>query len=423
MSSSVAVTHPPAALGRWANLNQTNNMKSKATIIAIAAALIAGSAVAQPSPAPPAPPTPPVPPQPGNPGDRHDHDKGPKVPVTFLGVETSTVPRVVSEQLGLARGFGLVVDYVVPDGPAAAAGLQASDILKLLNDQILMEPDQLAKLIRSYPDGTTVTFTVLRKGQEQKIPVKLGKKEISQRHMGDFHMPENFMMGDMDFGGMEDKINEWRENFQGANKDVVEKMVVKAHEEAERAREHAREAGERAREQAQQAGERARELAQRESERGREEAQRARDEGKRARDEAKRVRDETLRNRGQIQVSGTGANGMSSTRIDLGKAQIVFSDDKGELRLDNNDGKKILTAKDPQGRLLFSGPVETKEDIDKIPADVRDRFNKLQQNDLPSISNPPQPNDDNDSDDSDEDEGRSTVEQVRLEPFWAALSV
>ena len=430
MHSSVAVTHRSAALKRsgisaerWANLNQTKNMKSKASIIAIAAALITGSALAQPAPAPPVPPAPPAPPQPGNPGDRHDHDKGPKVPVTFLGVETSTVPRVVSEQLGLARGFGLVVDYVVPDGPAAAAGLQASDILKLLNDQILMEPDQLSKLVRSYPEGTTVTFTVLRKGQEQKISVKLGKKEVSERHMGDFRMPENFMMGDMDFGDLEEKINQWKENFQGANKDLVEKAVVKAHEEAERAREQAREASERAREQAQQAGERAREIAQRESERAREETERARDEGKRARDEARRVRDEQLRNKGQIQISGTGTNGMTSTRIDLGKAQIVFSDDKGELRLDNNDGKKILTAKDPQGRLLFSGPVETKQDIDKLPADVRDRFNKLQQNDLPSISNPPQPNEDNDSEGSDEDEGRPTVQQVRMEPFWAVLSV
>jgi len=391
-------------------------MKLKATIIAIAAALIAGSAVAQPAPVPPAPPAPPMPPQPPNPGGHFDRDdKTPKVPVTFLGVETSSVPRVVSEQLGLARGFGLVVDYVVPNGPAAAAGLQASDILKLLNDQILMEPDQLAKLVRSYPEGTTVTFTVLRKGQEQKISVKLGKKEISQKHMGNLHMPEDFMMGDMDFGDLEDKINEWKENFQGVNKDSIENAVTKAHEVAERVREQAQAVAERAREQGQRAGERARELAQREGER-------ARDEAKRARDEVKRARDEALRNKGQLQFTGTDGNGMHSTRIDLGKAQVVFSDDKGELRLDNNDGKKILTAKDPQGRLLFSGPVETKEDIDKIPADVRDRFNKLQQNDLPSISNPPEPND-SDSEDSDEDEGRPTVQQVRLEPFWAVLSV
>jgi S1-C subfamily serine protease len=69
----------------------------------------------------------------------------PKVPVTYLGVETSEVPRVLSEQLGLAKGFGLVVDYVVPDSPAAAAGVQQNDIIKMLNDQILTDPEQYAQ--------------------------------------------------------------------------------------------------------------------------------------------------------------------------------------------------------------------------------------------------------------------------------------
>ena len=106
---------------------------------------------AQTPPAPPAPPNQPVAPIPPiSPKDKDkdkDRDKGPKVPVTFLGVETSSVPRVVSEQLGLPKGFGLVVDYVVPDGPAAAAGVQQNDIIKMFNDQILMDPDQLAKLV------------------------------------------------------------------------------------------------------------------------------------------------------------------------------------------------------------------------------------------------------------------------------------
>src|SRR5213078_5224383 len=121
-------------------------------------------------------------PPPGTPPERHE--RAPKVPVTWLGVETSSVPRVVSEQLGLAKGFGLVVDYVVPDGPAAAAGVQQNDILKMLNDQILMEPSQLRKLLQNFSEGTNVTLTVLRKGQEQKITVKLKKKEVPQRHSG-----------------------------------------------------------------------------------------------------------------------------------------------------------------------------------------------------------------------------------------------
>src|SRR5262249_32421914 len=126
-------------------------------------------------------------PQPPGPGG---HPKALKVPAMFLGVETSQVPTVLSEQLGLAKGLGLVVDYVVPDSPAATAGVQQNDILKMLNEQILIEPSQLRKLLQTFPDGTQVTLTVLRKGQEQKITVKLAKKERLQRHgwsQGDKH--------------------------------------------------------------------------------------------------------------------------------------------------------------------------------------------------------------------------------------------
>ena len=130
-------------------------MDTKLILTFITTVILVVTGLAQQPPAPPSPPAPPVAPVPPNRGDRHE--KLPKVPVTFLGVETSSVPHVVSEQLGLAKGFGLVVDYVVPDGPAAAGGVQANDILKMLNDQILTEPDQLSKLIRSFSEGTTVT--------------------------------------------------------------------------------------------------------------------------------------------------------------------------------------------------------------------------------------------------------------------------
>src|SRR5262249_10621253 len=92
----------------------------------------------------------------------------------------------------------------------------------------------------------------------------------------------------------------------------------------------------------------------------------------------------------QAQMGRTRNDGgtLSTTRIDLAKAQIVFSDDQGEMRIDSIEGKRVLTAKDPQGRLLFSGPVETKEDLDKMPPDLRKRFEKLQEKDLPSTVQP-----------------------------------
>src|SRR5438067_13684306 len=165
-------------------------MKPKPILITTIIAFLPMAGFAQTPPAPPAPPAPPSMPAPP---DRHGHERGPKVPVIFLGVETSEVPSVVSEQLGLAKGFGLVVDYVVPDSPAATAGVRQNDIIKMLNDQILTEPDQLAKLIRSYSEGTTLTLTLLRKGKEEKIGVKLSKKEVPQeREFGPGRHRHNF---------------------------------------------------------------------------------------------------------------------------------------------------------------------------------------------------------------------------------------
>ena len=317
------------------------------TIAIIAFVPVAG--FAQPSPPPPARPTAPGPP------DRHE--KMPKVPITFLGVETSEVPTVVSEQLGLAKGFGLVVDYVVPDGPAAAAGVQQNDILRMLNDQILTEPNQLAKLVRSFAEGTNVTLTILRKGQEQKISVKLSKKEVPEH---DSWLPRHRHGGNWnsnDLGDLGDQMRALKERLGDSQHDVIRDAVMTAHEAA-----------------------------------------------RRARDEARRAADEV-----RILSSDDGA--FKATKIDIGKAQIVFSDDKGEMKLETVDGKKLLTANDPQGKLLFSGPVETKEDVDKLPPEIRQRYEKLQQNHLPGVTPRVDADEDESADDDEEDEA-PPMEQV-----------
>ena len=301
---------------------------------------------------------------PGMPGMPDHREKRPKVPVTYLGVDTSQVPTVVSEQLGLAKGFGLVVDYVEPNSPAATAGVQQNDILKMLNDQILVEPSQLRKLLQTFPEGTQVTLTVLRKGQEQKFTAKLGRKEVPQRRGGS---PGGNHDGHWDFdptGDIKEQMQELKEQLKeqlGDQRGIVREAVTQAHEAA-----------------------------------------------RRARDDARRAAD-------QLRIFFEDDGEVKASKIDLGKAQIVFSDDKGELKLANVDGRKLLTVKDPQGKLLYSGPVDTKEDLDKMPADVRERYNRLEQSDLPTVA--PRSNtggaddaDEDDADDQDDDDEEDTPE-------------
>jgi serine protease Do len=317
-------------------------MKIPTITILAAAAILPLSGFAQMPPAPPAPAAPAAPAAPPAPSGG---DKAPKVPVTYLGVETSEVPRVVAEQLGLPKGFGLVVDYVVPDGPAAAAGVQQNDILRMFNDQILMEPDQLSKLVRSNAEGTNVTLTVLRKGAETKLTVRLGKREVPQRHdRWEHHWKHG---GDNSFLGPEfrEQMKELQREMGRMKSDTVGEAVRAAREQA-----------------------------------------------RLARDEARRAREEARRQARNVRVMTSNENGaVKTTKIDLGKAEIAYSDEKGEMRIQNVDGKKTLIAKDPQGRLLFSGPVTTKEELDKVPAEVRQRYEKLEHKDLPAVAPPPPP--------------------------------
>jgi hypothetical protein len=282
---------------------------------------------AQPAqqPVPPAPPAPPAPPRDPH---MHEHEMGPKEPVTFLGVETSNVPRVLSEQMGLPRGFGVVVDYVVPESAAAAAGVQRSDIIRMLNDQQIVNPDQLGTLIRSFPDGANITLTILRKGQEVKANVKLAKKERSAAR-GPFGAEREWKwddLGKMDF------------DFDVPDMATVREAVARAKAEAMRAGDEARRAAQRLR-----------------------------------------------------VVTTTDGGKTKSTRIDLGKATITFSDEKGELKMETVNGKKMLSAKDAQGNVLFNGPIDTEEQRSQLPPEVRKRFEKLENQELPEIPEAPEP--------------------------------
>jgi hypothetical protein len=346
---------------------QTMKMKFAFTITVIA--LLPIVALAQTPPAPPQLPHPPHPPHP--PGMPGHHEKGPRIPVTYLGVDTSQVPTVVSEQLGLAKGLGLVVDYVEPNSPAAAAGVQQNDILKMLNDQILIEPSQLRKLLQTFPEGTEVTLTVLRKGQEQKLTAKLAKKEVPQRRDA-FPGGSHDWHWDFDATGdlgeeMQDLKEQLKEQLGDAQRGIIRGAVMQAHEAA-----------------------------------------------RRARDDARRAADEL-----RIFFEDNGA--MKASRIDLDKAQIVFSDDKGELKLANVDGRKLLTVKDPHGKLLFSGPAETKEDLEKMPADVRERYDRLQQNDLPTVA-PRTDTDNADEEDADNADDQDDDDEETEEPVSQQVS-
>lgn len=96
---------------------------------------------------------------------------------TWLGISTHPVDPSLREHLEIPEGFGIQVVEVMPDSPAAKAGLRSNDVLIRLDDQRLISPEHLSILVRSMKLGDTVSLTLIRKGREETVEVVLDEAE------------------------------------------------------------------------------------------------------------------------------------------------------------------------------------------------------------------------------------------------------
>jgi hypothetical protein len=92
---------------------------------------------------------------------------------TWLGVAVSPATPVVAHQLKLPEGVGLIVDEVMPESPAAKAGLKQYDVLHKLDDQLLVNAEQLETLVRMHKSGDPVTLNVFHAGESTDLKVTL----------------------------------------------------------------------------------------------------------------------------------------------------------------------------------------------------------------------------------------------------------
>jgi hypothetical protein len=115
----------------------------------------------------------------------HADTSGSPKEVPWLGVSSAEASEALTSQLDLQPGVGLVVTYVAPDGPAAKAGLKKHDVLIKFEDQSLVHPAQLRKLVQVRKEGDTVKITFYRAGKQKTAPVTLGKTAARFGWMGD----------------------------------------------------------------------------------------------------------------------------------------------------------------------------------------------------------------------------------------------
>ncbi len=132
---------------------------------------------------------------------------------SWLGVESQEISSEKAKELKLPAERGVLLERIVPDSPAAKAGLKDNDVITEVNGQRVEGAAQFRRMIREIPAGRSVQFTVWRDGHAQTLSVTLGKSEDHSNmwfktaprafsfQLPKIEIPEVAPMPEMDWGG------------------------------------------------------------------------------------------------------------------------------------------------------------------------------------------------------------------------------
>jgi Do/DeqQ family serine protease len=100
----------------------------------------------------------------------------------WLGAKLQSVTPDIADSLGLKTPSGALVASVVPGGPAARAGLKASDLITAIDGQPIDDPNAFDYRFATHPLGGASQIDVIRGGKPQKLSVALETAPDSDRN-------------------------------------------------------------------------------------------------------------------------------------------------------------------------------------------------------------------------------------------------
>jgi serine protease Do len=305
-------------------------MKTKPLTIhaaCIAAALVLpASAIEAPADNAPPPPATEEAPQVA---EKNEAPQAPKEDTAYLGVVSSEVPPMLAEHLGLKEGEGIIVRSVMPDGPAAKAGLATNDIITRVADKPVGSSQDLTKNVTSHKPGEKIRLDVIQKGKAVGIDVELGTRpaEIA-----------GVELQPLDQLNLDGVPREFADRVRGMIEGNIGGIEIQP-------------GGEDALGAAPQMDEAMRQM--------RERMQKAM---------------QGLNGPGMFRVPGMQAQG--NFNLHQG-ATIRMMDEEGSIELKSNDGGKEVTLRDKDEKITWTGPWDTDQDKAAAPDDVRKRVEKL----------------------------------------------
>jgi len=96
-----------------------------------------------------------------------------------LGIVPGSVPQALVAQLELSGFPGVLVTKVVPDSPAAKAGLQENDVMVKLGDISLAGPQSITEALSEKAPGDKITAVFYHKGKRETAEITLDDGTLS----------------------------------------------------------------------------------------------------------------------------------------------------------------------------------------------------------------------------------------------------
>ena len=98
-------------------------------------------------------------------------------PRGYLGVQLIDITPELRRHYGAPEDAGVLIAQVMPDSPAAEAGLQVGDVLTRVDGEPVNGPMDLTHRVLSKGDGEPVTVTVLRDGSALDFTAHIVQRE------------------------------------------------------------------------------------------------------------------------------------------------------------------------------------------------------------------------------------------------------